>query len=105
MAESIVSKAKVIQELEQLKNWLGRKSDKDSVQHIIDRIDLIAGVDASPVVHAYWYGSEFDGYADGFPVYDTWGCSHCHEEVNSEGFPPSYDYCPYCGAKMDAKEE
>lgn len=50
MAESIVSKAKVIQELEQLKNWLGRKSDKDSVQHIIDRIDVLAGIDAVPVV-------------------------------------------------------
>ena len=54
-------------------------------------------------VHAYWYGSEFDGYADGGPVYDTWGCSCCHEEVNSEGFPPLYDYCPHCGAKMDGE--
>jgi len=61
-------------------------------------------VDAEAVVHAVWYGSEFDGYADGGPVYETWMCSHCHEEVASEGFPPSYDRCPYCGAHMNERE-
>lgn len=58
-------------------------------------------VEAELVVHAHWYGSEFDGYADGNPVYDTWGCSHCHEEVDSDGYPPSHDRCPHCGAYMD----
>ena len=36
--------------------------------------------------HAHWVGIEFDGYADGFPVYDTWECSNCHSnEYYSEG--------------------
>lgn len=55
-------------------------------------INNIKTVDAEPVRHAYWYDSEFDGFA---------GCSHCHKEVTSEEFPPTYDYCPHCGAKMD----
>ena len=68
-----------------------------------DFIALCKAEEMQPVAHAYWYGSEFDGYADGSPVYDTWGCSNCHEEVHSEGFPPVYDYCPHCGAKMDGE--
>lgn len=91
MAESIVSKEKVIQELEQLKNWLGRKSDKDSVQHIIDRIDVLAGVDAAPVVHA---GFKLTGYDE---VWCTWGdCQGCGHS-NMVGSR----YCNRCGAKLE----
>lgn len=75
-----------------------------ALRELADNAHRLPAVEAEPVVHAYWYGSEFDGYADGAPVYDTWGCSHCHEEVDSEGFPPSHDRCPHCGAHMDAKE-
>ena len=75
-----------------------RRSEKTHHHQFIHELPTIEAVQ---VVHAYWYGSEFDGYADGNPVYDTWGCSHCHEEVSAEGFPPAYDYCPNCGAKMD----
>lgn len=57
--------------------------------------------DVVAVVHAEWVGTEYDGYADGYPVYDKWECSHCHEEFSSEGEPPQYNYCPECGAKMD----
>lgn len=51
--------------------------------------------------HGYWVGVEYDGYADGCPVYHLWECSRCHEEYESEGDPPNYDHCPSCGAKMD----
>ena len=59
--------------------------------------------DVVEVVHAEWVGIEYDGYADGYPVYDKWECSHCHEEFSSEGEPPLYNYCPECGAKMDGE--
>lgn len=49
---------------------------------------------------AYWVPSSFDGYADGAPVIDAWQCSGCCEEFDSEGDPPTYDYCPYCGARF-----
>lgn len=53
--------------------------------------------------HGEWIGTEYDGYADGNPVYDKWECSKCHEEFSCEGEPPPYNYCPNCGAKMDGK--
>ena len=53
--------------------------------------------------HGYWVGIEYDGYADGCPVYHLWECSCCHDEFESEGDPPPYDYCPDCGAKMDGE--
>lgn len=47
-----------------------------------------------------WIGIQYDGYADGCPVYDLWECSCCRDEYESEGDPPPYNYCPNCGAKM-----
>lgn len=55
--------------------------------------------------HGCWNGIEYDGYADGCPVYHLWECSCCHDEFESEGDPPPYDYCPNCGAKMDGGAE
>lgn len=42
---------------------------------------------------------ESDGYADGYPVYDTWICPRCghNYEVDSDKF----DYCPKCGKRID----
>lgn len=57
----------------------------------------------TPVVHGYWVGTQYDGFADGCPVYDLWECSECREEYESEGDPPPYNYCPKCGAKMDGE--
>lgn len=44
-----------------------------------------------------WIGIEYDGYADGFPVYDLWECSSCGYEWCGDE-PPCF--CPDCGAKM-----
>lgn len=40
-----------------------------------------------------------DGYADGFPVYDTATCPNCERifEVYDE---EHYRYCPSCGQKL-----
>ena len=42
---------------------------------------------------------ESDGYADGYPVYDTWVCPNCGEDYEIEY--DHYDYCPHCGQKID----
>lgn len=47
-----------------------------------------------------WVGIEYDGYADGNPVYDVWECSCCHEEYEGD-FDSLPNYCPECGAKME----
>lgn len=57
--------------------------------------------DVAPVVHGRWIGLEYDGYADGFPVYNLWECSECGEEVRGEDVPDTHPYCNGCGAKMD----
>lgn len=42
---------------------------------------------------------ESDGYADGYPVYDTWICPRCG--TNYEVDYDKFDYCPKCGQRID----
>ena len=61
-------------------------------------------IEAEPVRHGRWVPLSYDGYADGYAVYDEWECSECHFSYNGEGEPP-LNYCPNCGAKMEGKNE
>jgi hypothetical protein len=67
-------------------------------------IDTIPAADVVAVKHGRWIGLEYDGYADGYPVYDLWECSECGEEVSGEDVPITHPYCHGCGAKMDGGE-
>ena len=60
-------------------------------------------VEFTKVRHGKFIGTEFDGYADGCPVYYEWKCSECGCMFEEE--EPTYNYCPNCGAKMDAEED
>lgn len=53
-----------------------------------------------PVVHGHYIG-EYDGYADGNPVYDMWYCSECGCFFEDWDEKPTYNFCPNCGARMD----
>lgn len=64
--------------------------------------NVLGKANAEPVRHGYWIGLEYDGYADGCPVYDLWECSECGLEHKGEDAP---NFCPNCGAKMDAEVE
>lgn len=75
--------------------------DESCIVDHINNAPTIAIIDAVPVMHAHFIGWEYDGYADGFPVFDTWVCSECGEEFRSEGDPPAFNFCPNCGARMD----
>lgn len=61
--------------------------------------------DAVPVVHGHWVGEDYDGYADGNPVYYTYRCSECGKLFETDDEPLDFDYCPRCGSKMDGKED
>lgn len=61
--------------------------------------------DVVEVRHGRWIGLEYDGYADGCPVYDLWECSECGEEVRGEDVPATYPWCRSCGARMDKEDE
>lgn len=50
-----------------------------------------------------WIGTEFDGYADGSPVYYEWKCSACGCIVEDE--EPTWNYCPSCGAYMRGEQD
>ena len=60
--------------------------------------------DVAPVIHAHWVGLEYDGYADGHPVYDVFECSNCNEWHCGEEDTLT-DYCPHCGARMDEEKQ
>ena len=51
-----------------------------------------------------WIGLEYEGYADGNPVYDLWECSNCGNEEKGEDVPEQNPFCRCCGAKMDGDE-
>ena len=58
--------------------------------------------DVEVVKHGRWIPLEYDGYADGSPVWDLWECSKCQEEHSGDEDTLT-PYCPNCGAKMDLK--
>ena len=60
--------------------------------------------DVVEVRHGEWIPIEYDGYADGYPVWDLWECSVCQEEHRGDEDTLT-PYCPNCGAKMDGKGE
>ena len=71
-------------------------------------VDLLQSAPAADVVevrHGRWIGIEYDGYADGCPVYDQWECSECGEEVRGEDVPSTHPWCHSCGARMDKEDE
>ena len=82
-------------------NWIGT----DNISYIAhaDVADIISDaptVDAVEVVHGRWIPLEYDGYADGNPVWDLWECSECREEHSGDEDTLT-PYCSNCGAKMD----
>lgn len=105
MKTDLISRSAVLDRLEMFRrNYRLKAGYYDAMTDAIGEVRYAPNIDAVPAVHAYWIGLEYDGYADGFPVFDTWGCSACGEEYSSEGEPPAYNYCHNCGARMDAKE-
>lgn len=44
---------------------------------------------------------EYDGYADGRPVYDTAYCQNCGNEFELDTITWGCKYCPECGQRLD----
>ena len=87
----------------EIKRFIGYL-DEDMIERLQIAIRRIPAADVRPVVRGHYVG-EYDGYADGNPVYDMWYCSECgccFEEWDEE---PTYNFCPNCGADMRPKNE
>lgn len=59
----------------------------------------VPAADVRPVKRGEWVG-DYDGYADGMPVYDMWSCSVCGKRFDEWDERPSWNFCPNCGADM-----
>lgn len=58
-------------------------------------------VDAIPVRRGRWIRV----YSrPGVFKYLGWTCDQCRQRTGNEYAPQYYKFCPYCGAKMDGKE-
>lgn len=84
---------------------------REKFKRLADRIEVnevlnsIPAADVQPVRHGRYIG-EYDGYADGNPVYDMWYCSECGCYFEEWDEKPTYNYCPNCGARMmEARNE
>lgn len=87
--------------MKELEREVELADDWKTAHEIVNVVKYAPTVDVEPVKHGEWMGAEYDGYADGNPVYYSWMCSVCHAEVESEGEPPEFRYCPNCGARME----
>lgn len=88
-----------------LRDKSGCGNELFSRNDICETFDCIKDVDAEPVRHARWIGTNHDGYADEYPVYDEYQCSQCGAECETEDEPLGWNFCPMCGAKMDGGDQ
>ena len=81
------------------RNFKDMKCDYCGTADYIYMIEDMPAVEARPVVHAHWTGSN-----------GTY-CSHCERSYMDVADADSWessdipDFCPYCGAQMDEKED
>ncbi len=73
----------------------------DGLDAVEEAITTPPAADVVEVRHGEWLGTEYDGYADGNPVYDVFACSVCGCEYDTDDGEMHHNYCPNCGAKMD----
>lgn len=79
------------------------RTQQEERKEFLELLKNAPAADVAPVWHGRWIGLEYDGYADGEPVYDLWECSECGEEVRGEDVPDTHPWCHSCGAQMDGK--
>lgn len=69
------------------------------VKLVKEEISKIPAADVAPVVHGH-FAHDGPRFAGGV---DWWHCSACGRLAS--GVETRFDYCPWCGAKMDGDDE
>lgn len=81
----------------------GNKDFVLGIESVMEYAEALPAADVVEVRHGRWVGLEYDGYADGCPVYDLWECSECGEEARGEDVPDTHPWCHGCGSRMDGE--
>ena len=95
MAKKYIELDRALKEIERFIGYL----DEDMIYRIQYALKRLPAADSTPMKHGYWIGLDYDGYADGSPVYTSFECSECGAEYEHDE-----TYCPNCGALMDGDE-
>lgn len=83
-----------------------RKTWQEEYEGYIKAYEIIQGLPTVEPKTGHWIGTEYDGYADGYPVYDVYECSECGMEYDAtDDGEITHNYCPNCGAKMERSKE
>lgn len=69
---------------------------------VYQRILAMPSVTSKPQI-GWWIPIEYDGYADGNPVWDKWECSECGWEHSGDEESLT-TYCPNCGSRMEVEQ-
>ena len=78
-----------------IKLYPTHKLDEEHLANIKELVDLTTPLTVNYIA---------DGYADGYPVYDTATCPNC-VTIFELDYEPKYKYCPHCGQKLNWSEE
>ena len=73
--------------------------ENDELREAVKRIKDIEPADVAPVVHGKWI-DEDPAFAEYFA-----NCSVCGYEIDVHNERGYFNFCPNCGAKMDAQGE
>lgn len=88
---------------DELMEWCNNHYDFEvyTVGYISNLIKDMPTVDAEPVRHGKWINREYGLKRDGrhYPFWERYECSVCGAKADES------DYCPNCGAKMDAERK
>ena len=105
MQSDLISRSKLKQSMDREDGIIVNGYRYIRASAVLEKINTSPGVDAVEPTCGNWIG-EGEGFADGYPVMDVWYCSNCNHCIDDGTDEPEYlpNYCPNCGAKMDAKE-
>jgi rubrerythrin len=81
------------------------RQDASTMVYEVKKIADVPTIEAEPVRHGRWlHGREvsrdYIGDACVAIHYEKWWCSKCNYTVDGE---PLWNYCPNCGARMEAE--
>ena len=89
------------------KLWAKMPDGEELCKELIKAINHAPTIDAVPVVHGAWEEETVDTYQENAVIADWQSarCSVCKRYLTTPYmyYFTHYDYCPNCGAKMDAE--